>query len=136
MECGDTAHFVNMDMDTECIISHMETLHNIHMHTDMDMDTEYGSTWSVETICNIHMDTNMDMDTECESIHGVCFESITVDHHSETNLSLRSGVFRCLSTPVLNRNLHIDSNRKYIWILHTQGEDCGYYFVLAICFKQ
>ena len=26
------------------------TLHNIHMDTDMDMDTEYGSTWSVETL--------------------------------------------------------------------------------------
>ena len=25
------------------------TLCNIHMDTDMDMDMEYGSTWSVET---------------------------------------------------------------------------------------
>ena len=30
----------NMDVDMECIISHMETLHNKHMHTNMDMDTE------------------------------------------------------------------------------------------------
>ena len=27
-----------MDMDTECNISHMETLCNIHMDTNIDMD--------------------------------------------------------------------------------------------------
>ena len=37
------------------------TLHNIHMDTNMDMDMEYGSTY---TLCNIHMDTDMDMDME------------------------------------------------------------------------
>ena len=42
----------------------------------MDMDMEYGSTWSVETLYNIHMDTNMDMNMECiishmETLHGV-----------------------------------------------------------------
>ena len=26
------------------------TLHNIHTDTNMDMDMEYGSTWSVETL--------------------------------------------------------------------------------------
>ena len=41
------------------------------MDTDMDVDMEYGSTWSVERLCNIHMDTNMDMDTECESTWSV-----------------------------------------------------------------
>ena len=57
----------NMDMDMECIISHMETLRNINMDTNMDMDmeciishmetlhgvythTECQSTWSVETL--------------------------------------------------------------------------------------
>ena len=34
----------NMDMDTECIISHMETLHGVYIHT------ECQSTWSVETL--------------------------------------------------------------------------------------
>ena len=33
------------------------------------MDMEYGSTWSVETLHNIHMDTNMDMNMECISSH-------------------------------------------------------------------
>ena len=37
------------------------TLHNIHMDTNMDMDTEYGST---STLHNIHMDTDMNMNTE------------------------------------------------------------------------
>ena len=44
------------------------------------------------------------------NLHAVCLESMTVVHHSKTNLSLRSGVFGCLSTSVLNGNLHIDSN--------------------------
>ena len=56
-----------MDMDMECIISHMETLCNINMDTNMDMDTDCiishmetlhevyihmncHSTWSVETL--------------------------------------------------------------------------------------
>ena len=50
----------NMDMDMECIISHMETLHNIHMDTNMDMNTE----------CNIsHMETlyGVYTHTECQS---------------------------------------------------------------------
>ena len=29
-----------MDMDTDCIIRHMETLHNIHMDTKIDIDME------------------------------------------------------------------------------------------------
>ena len=33
MECGDTPHF-----------------HNIHMDTNMDTDTECGSTWSLATL--------------------------------------------------------------------------------------
>ena len=37
----------------------------------MDMDMEYGSTWSVETLRNIHMDTNMYMDTEIISIQNL-----------------------------------------------------------------
>ena len=55
----------NMDMDMECIISHMKTLCNIHMDTNMDMECiishmetlhgvyicmECQSTWSVETL--------------------------------------------------------------------------------------
>ena len=41
------------------------------MDTDMDMDMEYGSTWSVETLCNIHMDTNIDMDMKIISIQNL-----------------------------------------------------------------
>ena len=49
------------------------TLHNIHMDTNMDMDTEHGSTWSVATLTliNIHMDTDMDMDMEYGSTWSV-----------------------------------------------------------------
>ena len=54
------------------------------------------------------------------NLHAAGLESVTVVHHSKTNLSLRTGVFRCLSTSVLNGNLHINSNQEYIWILHTQ----------------
>ena len=55
-----------MYMDTECIISHMETL------------------------CNIHMDTNMDMEMDCiishmETLHGVYIhmecESVSTLHN-------------------------------------------------------
>ena len=52
-----------MDMDTECIISHMETL------------------------CNIHMDTNMDIGTECiishmETLHGVYIHTVSICLHT------------------------------------------------------
>ena len=59
MECGDTPHFViSIWMQLWIWIQSVglhgvwrhSTLHNIHMDTDMDMDTEYGSTWSVETL--------------------------------------------------------------------------------------
>ena len=57
-----------MDMDTECIIIHMETLRNIHMDTNKDMDTEciishietlhgvyiHMECQPVSTLCNIH----------------------------------------------------------------------------------
>ena len=53
----------------------VETLCNIHMDTNMDMDTECIIS-HMETLCNVHMDTNMDMDMECiisymETPHGV-----------------------------------------------------------------
>ena len=56
-----------MDLHGHC------TLHNIHMDTNIDMDTEYGSTdmdmdtehGSMSRLRNIHMDT--DMDIECGS---------------------------------------------------------------------
>ena len=35
----------NMDMDRECIISHMETLHGVYIHTECQ---------SVSTFRNIH----------------------------------------------------------------------------------
>ena len=79
-----------MDMDTDCIISHMMTLHNIHMNTNIDMNMEYiishmetlhgvyihmecQSTWSGGhcTLCNIHMDTDIGMDTEYGSTWSV-----------------------------------------------------------------
>ena len=57
MECGDTPHFVISiwiqiwiwSVGLHGVWQH-STLCNIHMDTDMDMDTEYGSTWSVETL--------------------------------------------------------------------------------------
>ena len=57
MECGDTPHFVISiwiqiwiwSVGLHGVWQH-STLHNIHMDTDMDMHTEYGSTWSVETL--------------------------------------------------------------------------------------
>ena len=49
---------------TECQSTwSVETLCNIHMDTNMDMDMECIIS-DMETLCNIHMDTNMDMDTE------------------------------------------------------------------------
>ena len=59
MECGYTPHFVisiwvqiwiwiqSVGLHGVCQYS---TLCNIHMDTDMDMDTEYGSTWYMETL--------------------------------------------------------------------------------------
>ena len=44
----------------------METLHGVYTRM------ECQSTWSVETLCNIYMDTNMDMDTECIIRSFVC----------------------------------------------------------------
>ena len=59
MECGDTSHFIIsiwiqiwiwiQSMGLHGVWQH-STLINIHMDTDMDMDMEYGSTWSVETL--------------------------------------------------------------------------------------
>ena len=57
----------NMDMDKECIISHMETLHGVSIHT------ECQSTGSVETLHTLYpclhiiTDTEMDM-TPCSHI--------------------------------------------------------------------
>ena len=41
-----------MDLQTWIYTEYGATpmLCKIHMDTDMDMDTEYGSTWSVETL--------------------------------------------------------------------------------------
>ena len=59
MECGDTPHFViSIWIQIWILIQSVglhgvwqhSTLHNIHMDTDMHMDMEYGSTWSVETL--------------------------------------------------------------------------------------
>ena len=57
MECGDTPNFIISIWIQIWILSvglhgvwQHSTLCNIHMDTDMDMDTEYGSTWSVETL--------------------------------------------------------------------------------------
>ena len=63
-----------MDMEYESTWI-VETLCNILMDTNMDMDTECIIS-HMETLCNIHMDTNIDMDTECiishmETLHGV-----------------------------------------------------------------
>ena len=60
-----------MDMDTEygSTLS-METLHNIHMDTNMDMSMECIIS-HMETLCNVHMDTNMNMDTEIISIQNL-----------------------------------------------------------------
>ena len=59
MECGDTLHFVISiwiqiwiwiwSVGLHGVWQHF-TLSNIYMDTDLDMDTEYGSTWGVETL--------------------------------------------------------------------------------------
>ena len=59
MEYGDTPHFVISiwiqiwvkiwSVSLHGVWQH-STLHNIHMDTDMDMDMQYESTWSVETL--------------------------------------------------------------------------------------
>ena len=51
------------------------TLHGVYVHR------ECQSTWSVETLCNIHMDTNMDMDTVCIISH---METVCIISHMET----------------------------------------------------
>ena len=65
-----------MDMDTECIISHMECGEILAIICECG-----GTSWSVHpygvshcTLHNIHMDTNMDMDTECIISHMECGE--------------------------------------------------------------
>ena len=68
MDCVHTPHFV-ISICIQAWIWSMDlhgnsTLHNIHMDTNMDMDTEFGST---STLCNIHMDTDMDVDMEYRS---------------------------------------------------------------------
>ena len=86
------------------------TLHNIHIDTNMDMDMECGSTWSVgntphsvisiwiqiwiwecivshtETLHNIHMDTNMDMDRECIISHMETLHNIYMDTNMDMNM--------------------------------------------------
>ena len=54
----------NMDVDMECIISHMETLHNMHMHTNMDMDTEC----IISHMLTLH---GVDIHMDCQSTWGV-----------------------------------------------------------------
>ena len=59
MECGDTPHFVIsiwiqiykwiQSVGLHGVWCH-STLHNTHMDTDMDMNMEYRSTWSVKTL--------------------------------------------------------------------------------------
>ena len=59
MECVDAPHFVIsiwiqlwiwiQSVGLHGVWQH-STLHNIHMDTGIDMDMEYGSTWSVETL--------------------------------------------------------------------------------------
>ena len=58
----------NMDMDTECIISHMETLHNIHMDTNMDMDTECIIS-HVETLHRVYIHTECQSTWSVETLH-------------------------------------------------------------------
>ena len=70
----ETQHGVYMHTDCQSTWS-VESLCNIHMDTNMDIDTEYIISHK-ETLCNIHMETKMDMDTECiinhmETLHGV-----------------------------------------------------------------
>ena len=63
----------NIDMDMECIISHMECgeiLHGVYIHTDVNLH----GVWRHSTLCNIHRDTNMDMDIECIISHMECGE--------------------------------------------------------------
>ena len=59
MECGDTPHFIisiwiQIWIWVQSVglngVWQDSTLCNIHMDTEMDMDMEYGSTWSVETL--------------------------------------------------------------------------------------
>ena len=41
---------LNIKCQSTWSVGTLHTSCNIHMDTDMDMDTEYGSTWSVETL--------------------------------------------------------------------------------------
>ena len=59
MECGDIPHsvisiwiqiWIQIRNESPHGMWQHYTLGNIHMDTHMDMDTEYGSTWSVETL--------------------------------------------------------------------------------------
>ena len=59
MECGDTPHFKISIWIQICIwiwnmslhgVWKHSILHNIYMDTDMDINMEYVSTWSVETL--------------------------------------------------------------------------------------
>ena len=59
MECWDTPHLVIsiwiqiwIWIWSACLhgVWQHSTLRNIHMDTDMDMNAEHGSTWSVETL--------------------------------------------------------------------------------------
>ena len=126
------------------------TLRNIHMDANIDMDTECESTCSVFWVNNcsssqwdqfqlkiwcVQVSFNICIkwkpshwlklkiylnSTHTEKYCGYYFVLAICFKQYETNLNLRSGVFRCQSTSVLNHNLHINSNQKYIWILHTQ----------------
>ena len=60
------------------------------MDTDMDMDMYYGSTWSLETLCNIYMDTNMDMNMECIISHLETLCNIHMDRNMDMDTEIIS----------------------------------------------
>ena len=120
MECQstwsvETLCYIHMDMDTECIISHMETLHNIHMDTNMDMDTECIIS-HMETLCNIHMDTNMDMDMGCIISHMETLHRVTSIWSVNLHGLWRHSTF-C--------NIHMDTNMDMDMECNINHMECG-----------
>ena len=57
-----------MDMDTECIISHMETPCNIHIDTNMDMDMECIIS-HIETLHGVYINTECQSVSTLDNIH-------------------------------------------------------------------
>ena len=82
----------------------------------MDMDMEYGSTWSVETLHNIHMDTNMDMDRECIISHMETLHNI----HMDTNMDMDTDcIINHMETLY---NIYMDTNMDMECIISHMGD--------------